>query len=51
MFSGQMWNILEKFALKLNLEMDYIKQIVKGVNIYLFNIIIYTPKMFIVKYF
>lgn len=27
---GQMWNILEKFALKLNLEMDYIKQIVKG---------------------
>jgi len=46
-----MWNILEKFALKLNLEMDYIKQIVKGVNIYLFNIIIYTQKMFIVKYF
>lgn len=45
-----MWNILEKFALKLNLEMDYIKQIVKGVNIYLFNII-YTPKIFIIKYF
>lgn len=47
-----MWNILEKFAVKLNLEMDYIKQIVKGVNIlYSFNIIIYTQQMFLVKYF
>ncbi|CAI6345350.1 unnamed protein product [Macrosiphum euphorbiae] len=27
---GQMWNILEKFALKLNLDMDLTKQIVKG---------------------
>ncbi|XP_025204362.1 melanoma-associated antigen D4-like [Melanaphis sacchari] len=27
---GQMWNILEKFALKFNLDMDYIKQIFKG---------------------
>lgn len=27
---GQMWNILEKFALKLNLDMHFIKQIVKG---------------------
>lgn len=34
-----MWNILEKFALKLNLDMDLTKQIVKGVNIYLFNIL------------
>jgi len=31
-----MWNILDKFAQKLNLDMDYIKRMVKGVNIYLF---------------
>ncbi|KAL5242784.1 hypothetical protein ACI65C_010194 [Semiaphis heraclei] len=27
---GQMWNILERFALEFNLDMDVIKQIVKG---------------------
>ncbi|XP_022164707.1 melanoma-associated antigen B2-like [Myzus persicae] len=27
---GQMWNILEKFAFQFNLDMDFIKQIVKG---------------------
>jgi len=32
-----MWNILERFALEFNLDMDFIKQIVKGVNIYLVN--------------
>jgi hypothetical protein len=31
-----MWNIMDKFAQKLNLDMDYIKRMVKGVNIYLF---------------
>jgi hypothetical protein len=27
---------MDKFAQKLNLDMDYIKRMVKGVNIYLF---------------
>jgi len=39
-----MWNILEKFALEFNLDMDFTKQIVKGVNIYLFNILQFYPQ-------
>jgi hypothetical protein len=27
-----MWNILEQFSIKLNLDMDYIKTMVKGVR-------------------